>query len=340
MSLSNIKSSIRVTAILGAIEFLIILALGIFALAKTDTVIHPEYFNPANSADGMGGLLFAFIFGFLVFVGFESGLPLTEETANTKSATFKGLMISVFVMGLFFTFMSYATVVAFGGAEDTVGFAKTFSTTPDPYSLVLGVKAFGAIGPWMVFFAILNSTVACCLSSNTATTRVFFSLGRVGILPRALGHVCPTTKVPRNAVLFAGALTFVIGFIAYLIIPAGKNMEWYGFFGVMLMLPLLLIHLVTCISVFVAYRYKESHDFHFVHHGIIPFVTGVLVLLPIWGGVYYNQVAPMSYAPYVVAVWFVIGIIVYARLKKSRPQTLLSLENEMEMLNHPPQDTK
>ena len=160
LSLFNAKTSVRVTGLLGVVEFLVFLVLSVVLLAHGHQGFQFQYFTPQASADGYGGLLFAFIFGFLCFVGYESGLPLTEETKDTKVSTFKGLIRSVFLAGLFFVFVSYATVVGFGG-EDSVHFAKSFSDAPNPYGATLALQAFGVVGPWLIFFAAVNSTLAC-----------------------------------------------------------------------------------------------------------------------------------------------------------------------------------
>ena len=95
-------------------------------------------------------------------------------------------------------------------------------------------------------------------------------------------------------------------------------------------LPLLVIHLMTCVSVFVAYRFRTGGEFSFFHHAIIPFVTGLLTLVPIWGSIYYNPDPPFSYAPWIALVWFLIGAGVYFYLNKNRPRRLAALESEIE----------
>ncbi len=332
LSLFNAKTSVRVTGLLGVVEFLVFLVLSVVLLAHGHQGFQFQYFTPQASADGYGGLLFAFIFGFLCFVGYESGLPLTEETKDTKVSTFKGLIRSVFLAGLFFVFVSYATVVGFGG-EDSVHFAKSFSDAPNPYGATLALQAFGVVGPWLIFFAAVNSTLACCLASQNSASRVFFALGRAGVFPKWMGKTTNFSKVPVHAVTLNAVLTLVVTLFFSSFVVRENAFDWYGFAGVMLVLPLLVIHFVTCVSVFVAYRYREQGQFKFLHHGIIPSVAGLLTLLPIWGAIYYNRTPPMSYAPWVVLVWFFVGVGGYLWLKKKHPDNLQALEHEMKFLS-------
>ena len=267
-------------------------------------------------------------------MGFESGLPLTEETKDTKNATGKGLLLSVAFASLLFIFLGYAFVVGFGGGEDSVSFAKSFGSADSPFSGTLAVKAFGTIGPWLIFFAVMNSCIACALASQSGSSRVFFSLGRSRVLPKWLGYTTDRNNVPANASLFAGLLTFLLGLVFYLLSHGQTIMDWFGLTAVVMSIALLALHFVTCVSVFVAYRFKEKDRFKHIQHGLIPVVTACVVLLPLCGSVYYNPDKPMSYAPWVVGIWFVIGLVVYHVLKRRQPQTLQALEHEMERFGH------
>jgi amino acid transporter len=330
LCLINVKRSIFITGILAAVEVIIFTLLGILLLHNSANPVQPHYFLPSTSADGFGGLLFAFIFGFLAFVGYESGLPLTEETKNTTSQTGKGLMLSVAFAAIFYTFAAYATVVGFGGGGDTFEFAKVFSTASNPYG-TLALSVFGTIGPWLLFFAAANSTLACCLAATNSATRVLFALGRARILPAWLAQTTRRNKVPMRAVLTATMISLALTGLGYYLSKGGNPVDWFGLTGVILVLPLLIIHLMTCISVFVAYR--RTSDFHFVRHGFMPLITGLLVLMPLWGAVYYNLQPPYSYAPYIVAVWFCIGLVVYVWLRAKQPVALQRLESEMDLLS-------
>lgn len=330
VSLTNIRNSIRTTAILGLIELIVVFALGVLLIIRSDAPFQPNLFLPSASADGMGGLLFAFVFAFVSFAGFESGLPLTEETKNPSTATFKGLMFSVLLAGSFYIFMGYASVVGFGGGENTIAFAKAFSSASNPYGESLAIKAFGSIGPWIIFLAALNSTIACCISSHNSATRVFFALGRARVLPHQLGTVSHHNKVPVHATLFSGSITFLACLVLLFLSKDSGPVDWFGFCAVLTIIPLLIIHLMTCLSVYMAYRFKEKGDFHPLKHAVTPVITGLLVLLPLFGAVYYNLTPPFSYAPWVVGVWFVIGILVYKGLKIRSPHSLSALEAEMD----------
>src|SRR5713226_2723846 len=77
----GIRLSTRTTAILGGIEILIMLALGITFL------VHPGAgssasapLNPGAAPTGFGGVLGGMVFSILALSGFEAPAPLAEET--------------------------------------------------------------------------------------------------------------------------------------------------------------------------------------------------------------------------------------------------------------------
>jgi amino acid transporter len=115
-------------------------------------------------------------------------------------------------------------------------------------------------------------------------------------------------------------------------VEKGKELDWYGFLGIVGVMSILIIHFMTCVAVLKAHP-KADDKFNFLHHRVIPVVTGALTLLPIVGAVYYNLTPPMCYAPWIVLGWFVVGIFVYWRLKKKKPASLLALETEMDMIS-------
>ena len=133
-----------------------------------------------------------------------------------------------------------------------------------------------------------------------------------------------------GVIFIASVISLLFTLFGMFLSKGGDQIAWFGLIGVLLVLPLLIIHFVTCISVFMAYR--RSGEFNRWKHGLLPLVTGGMVLLPIWGAIYYNQQAPMSYAPWIVAIWFCIGIALYFWLRSIRPETLKRLEGEMAAL--------
>jgi len=79
------------------------------------------------------------------------------------------------------------------------GFTNTATGSANPWR-DLGIAFWG--GGWvLVFFAIINSALANSNAGATAASRVLYSLGRNGAIPRAFGRTHPTHKTPHVAIL-------------------------------------------------------------------------------------------------------------------------------------------
>ena len=118
--------------------------------------------------------MFASVFAILSFIGFESGVPMAEESHNARRNVIIGLMVSTVGIGLFYIAMAYATVAGWSGVQadgstyinfsnfshaDAVSFGQEFSGAQDPY-FTLASRAFGSIGPLLMLLMLTNSMFA------------------------------------------------------------------------------------------------------------------------------------------------------------------------------------
>ena len=111
------------------------------------------------------------------------------------------------LIGLFYIFCYYAATVFFGPDKmqaDFLGF-----NDGNPWG-GMAEQVLPGIGGLLVTFAILNSSLANANAGANASTRVIFSLGRAGLLPRAFAAVHPTYRTPVNAVHVQGILGIVL----------------------------------------------------------------------------------------------------------------------------------
>src|SRR5581483_3208637 len=223
--------------------------------------------------------------------------------------------------------LGYATAVGWGGTHDPATFAKDFGSAADPYGSTLAERAFGTLGPWLILFAILNSTLACAIACSSACTRVYYSLGRAGIFPGRIGIVHPGSRTPRQAIYLEAAIAVIGGIVLGLVIG---EVNAFGFVGLLVTFALSVIYIMTNLSVFTVYYFRFRDEFNWFKHAVIPLVASIILLFPVVASVIYNPDPPFSYGPYVVVAWFVIGLVFYLYLRSKRPHTLTSLETEME----------
>src|SRR5258708_34077288 len=78
------------------------------------------------------------------------------------------------------------------------GNMAAFATASNNPYYTLAQKLWGA-GWWLVFFAIINSTLAVGIACTNAATRVMYTMGLAGTPPAALKKIHPGHKTPYIA---------------------------------------------------------------------------------------------------------------------------------------------
>ena len=123
----------------------------------------------------------------------------------------KAVIYSALAIGAFYVFTTYAATVYEGPAK-MAGFVKLGNGDPWTYL----AKAVWGVGWVLVFIAIINSAVANANAGANATTRTWFAMGRIRLLPKFMAAIHPRWKSPHVAVIvqfvFALVLALALGF--------------------------------------------------------------------------------------------------------------------------------
>jgi len=191
------------------------------------------------------------------------------------------------------------------------------------------------IGSLLVTFAIVNSSIANANAGANASTRVLFSLGRSRLLPGALSVVHPTHKTPVNAVHLQGVIGLVLAVGLSLLFSneaAGGPLTTYFFIGYILGLAFAAMYIAVNAAAIGYFAFGEGRgEFNFIKHVIVP-VIGIVVMLigfvsaiggltiPIINAEIPALSPPFSYAPAIVAIWAVAGVILFFWLRSRNPQ--------------------
>jgi len=125
--------------------------------------------------------------------------------------------------------------------------------------------------PWMTLFIIVasvSSMFAVMVNSNNGIIRIFYAMGREGLLPAWFAHVNPKRKTPTNAVFTQGAFSIAVALIVGalsggLTDPAGGS-SVYGYLGFLLTLGILPVYILTNLA---AIRFLRGRpDYNVVYH--------------------------------------------------------------------------
>ncbi len=124
----GIKLSMRTTAIFGAIEILIMLALAFTFLASPGIDLFSAPVNPSLAPHHFGGILAGMVFSVLALSGFEAPAPLAQETKRPGKFIGRAVMLSLLLIGVFYIFTSYASAIGWG-----TGNMAAFASNANPY---------------------------------------------------------------------------------------------------------------------------------------------------------------------------------------------------------------
>jgi amino acid transporter len=330
ISFIGITQSARLTITLASAELVIMIVLGVLLVIDAGSHQVGSAFTPSASPNHWGGVFFATVFGITGLIGFESGIPLSEETRDAARSLRRAIVVSIVSIGIFFVFMGYATVVGWGFSTPD-HFASGFSSATDPY-FTLAQHAFGAIGPWLIMFALLNGTWGVGLAGQNAVTRVYYALGRDGIFPRRLGATHPAHRTPHRAIAMQAVLSVAIAlFLGLHFGPVNA----FGLAALLMTLSLIIVYVVTNVSCFVLYRRDYPAEFRWGRHALLPLVATIVVAFPFIASIApqiffnFSNTYPLTLAGPILGIWFVIGLAFYAYLRARRPAELETLAREM-----------
>jgi len=321
----GVKVSTKTGTWIGVFEILVfgLLALWLIIDAgsrNTFSVFTTQHANVSTSA-GWAGVIAACVYSILAFTGFESAVPLAEEARDPKKTIRKAVVFSCLAIGAFYVFTTYAATVWIGPAH-----MSTFAALSDNNPWTYMAKSVWSVGWLVVVLAIVNSEFANANAASNVTTRTWFSMGRIRLLPHILASVHPEWKSPQVAVMVQAVVALVLA------MWLGFQFSPYTAFLLMatiFTLILILVYLAVLLACIVYYWRFQREEASILRLGIIP-VLGIAVFIPVFltaaGIPAFSFVAQLSYpislAGPIVGVWMVIGVIYLVYLHARHPERL------------------
>jgi amino acid transporter len=309
----GIKLSMRTTVIFGAIEMAIMLALAITFLVHPgpgSSYVAP--LQPSMAPHGFGGVLAGMVFSVLALSGFEAPAPLAQETRRPGRFIGAAVMLSLFSIGAFYIFTSYASAIGWG-----TGNMNAFATNANPY-YVLGHALWGA-GWWFVVIAIVNSAIGVGLACTNAASRVMYTMGQAGTLPPQFGRLHPKHQTPTFAIAFIQ----LSGIVAILLVGLLLNpSDIFGFLGTVTTLAVIVLYVMANLALTAYMRREHAGDFNVWRHGVLPWI-GTLALLPVlFVTVYPRPAWPFDLTPYIFIAALIVGFAYMLWRERRHPGVL------------------
>jgi amino acid transporter len=235
------------------------------------------FFDPATFT--AGGVLGGTSIAVLTYIGFDGISTLSEEVENPRRNILLATVLTCVVIGALSAFEVYAAQLAWPASQ------------PFPDETTAFVYVAGRT--WGPLFAIVGLTLVLAnfgsgMGTQLAAARLLFGMGRSNALPKSFfGAIEPKRRIPRNNVLFVGAVSLMGAFL--LDYNLGAQMLNFG-----ALIAFMGVNAAAFVRYYVRGKEKKMAD-------LIPPVLGFAICLLLW----LNLSRPAQIAG---GVWMAAGI--------------------------------
>ncbi len=262
LSALSVDIGAKVLGVFLTVELLALLVVGFAAIVDggPDGPDFAASFSPSEIFAGglAGGAGIAFSFALASFIGFEATAIYGEESRNPKRNVPLATYISVILITAIFAFVGFGMVTGLGASDIQ---NKVFEVTAidgvplaDPSGMLFGLTT-QFVGSWLTElfgWIVLTSLFAAMLAFQNSAARYLFSMGRAGVLPKALDRT-NSKQAPHIA-------TSVVTVFALVLVVVGIIANWdpilniFYWFSAVAVLAIVLTEILVSIAVIVYFR--------------------------------------------------------------------------------------
>lgn len=274
---NRIDLSSKVLGVLLVLEVTVVLVLSLVVVARSGASgIDLTPFTPEHVFSGDLGI--GIMFAAASFIGFESTAIYRDEARDPERTIPRATYLTVILITAFYVFAVWALIEAWGVSEvvrvagETLEAGDMLQQTGDLY-----------IGQWYataISLLIITSMFACVLSFHNVLTRYYQSMGRAGLLPRAVAAINVRRNAPSRASLLQSVISaaLILGFAVAGLDPYLQVFTWFS--GVATLAFLLLMVLVS-VAVVVYFR-RSREDISPFKSLVAPTLGGLGLLASSW----------------------------------------------------------
>ena len=311
--ISGTEGSSKVNLAIVILKIAVVLVFIFLGWKYINTANYTPYI-PANKGTfgeyGFSGIIRAAAVVFFAFIGFDAVSTAAQETKNPKKNMPIGILVSLLICTVLYILFAHVMtgVVNYTAFKGHDGIA--------PVAIVIDnmgkADAFGIVHPdypWLnkaILLAILAGYTSVILVMLLGQSRVFYSMSKDGLLPKAFSKIHPVYRTPVKSNIL---LLVVVGVFAALV-PARVA-------GEMTSIGTLLAFILVCVGILVMRKTMPN-----VPRG---FKTPFVPLIPVLGII--TCLFMMVFLPadtwIRLLIWMVIGLDVYILygFKNSKLQT-------------------
>jgi amino acid transporter len=306
MTTLGVRTATNAGVYLGAFEIIVFFALSVWVIVASGSTNTLHAFNPADSAQsGIVGTAKGAIYAILAFVGFEGAAVLGEESRDPHRLIPRGVMLAALIVGIFFCVTAYASVIGWGPSH-----ISSYAANSNPW-LVIATKFWG-LGWIAILIALLNSGIANATAGVNSCSRVLFSMGRAGLMPKILGKVHPRFRTPYVAI---GANTVFALVIALLAGAEWGALEGFAVTATAFVVLVIVWYMLANVACFVEYVRRRRHEMSVFKHIVVPALGLLTLTLPMYFTYVPLSPYPVNIALIVAPAWIVVGIVLLVVLE-------------------------
>ena len=300
----------------------------VFAILALKTAINdpsaPGLLEPFTfGAEGFSPILTGAGILALSFLGFDAVSTLSEEAKHPKRDIPRAIILTTLLGGGIFILVSWVGALAYHPDD--------WSSVPQQLLDAAGVVLADHVGGQALAIVMVISSIAGCLGSGLAgqvsVSRILYSMGRDGTLPRVLGKLSPRFKTPAVATT---AVSIVALSCLFLSLDQAAFMISFGALAAFSMVNL---------SVIRAYIFPASGEAYRSPWGIIRF--GVMPLIGLGLSIWlWTSLEPFTWV--IGGIWAVIGvaILLFRTSFFRRPVPILNFAEEPTIDSEPAMTSK
>lgn len=292
----GVSLSTRAVGIAVLIQVMVMLAVSFVVLVDERTALSEVPFSWTHLRGGLSGLSAGFPLALYMFIGWENGPALAEETREPRRTIPRALYISISVAAGLFVLFGYATVTGFHYDVASVGRASVpFLTVADRY---LGGAAV------LAWLAGIVSVLATLVSAANSQARLLYDGGRSRLLPAWFGRLQPGVDTPVNSLIAMGAVGLGIVAVWWLLHVTGADrgstnpVGLYAECSTMGTIVILFVYLLTTLALPVFMWRRHRPNFSPLRHVIVPLFGAATLIVPFVELFKPGQPAPYSWFPY------------------------------------------
>ncbi|MEP6972987.1 MAG: APC family permease [Actinomycetota bacterium] len=264
-------------------------------------------FNPSHISDvGFSNFAIAVGISMTMFSGFETAVFLAEETHTPRKQVPKAVIGAVVAALVFFLFMAFSIITGYGTKSASQSWGAD-----GPFAVVTLSAEYWKLGVGQLLLGILAlSSAISALGTANFTTRVAFSWGRDGYLPKAFARTHPRHQTPHVAIGVLAIVTLAI-FAAG---SAWKGQSLGTFAGFTVFSWLLLAGAAGILPVYALVGISGARHSMRTGGSALDSLVAPVVAVVIVGAAeftqFYNQSGANKNAPFFMMAWMVLGILV------------------------------